>query len=118
MTSIIDPRAFAIAIELTTQLSSDGAFVDDHQRDVWSDDDAQISGNDGGDDSFTLDSEGAQVFREAIPDSVDIDTSTAGLSSNTSDSSTRHTLKPCLSWWSLIEHMVDVSREDLLAMGW
>ncbi|KAG1687008.1 hypothetical protein DVH05_005748 [Phytophthora capsici] len=104
-------------MELTSQLSNDGAFVDDHQGDGRSDDNAQVTGNNVGGNSFPFDSEGAQVFRDAIPDSVDIDTSTAGLSAGTSDSSTPRPLKPCLSWWSLIEHMVDVSREDLLAMS-
>ncbi|KAL3657913.1 hypothetical protein V7S43_017113 [Phytophthora oleae] len=118
MTSIIDPRAFAIAVELTNQLSSDGAFVDDHQGGGWGDDNVLVSGNDVGSDPFALDNEGVQMFREAIPDSASIDTSAAGLSVSASDPNTPRTLKLCLSWWSLIEHIVDVSRDDLLAIGW
>ncbi|KAJ8569228.1 hypothetical protein ON010_g6033 [Phytophthora cinnamomi] len=34
MTSTIDPRALAIAIELANQLSSDGAFVDEHDANL------------------------------------------------------------------------------------
>ncbi|KAG2759851.1 hypothetical protein JG687_00002243 [Phytophthora cactorum] len=116
MTSTFDPHAFAVAIELTDQLSSDGAFVDEQDNDK-SDGFIHISCDNVGSDP-ALDSDGVQVFREAIPDSVCMDTPVLSAAAYTKEATIVHGLKSSSSWWSLIEHMVEVSAEDLLAMNW
>ncbi|POM79978.1 Hypothetical protein PHPALM_2239 [Phytophthora palmivora] len=112
MTSTIDPHAFAIAIELTKQISTDGAFVDEDSDSVDDDDNVHNLGNELEGDTFN--SEGVQVSCEALSDNVDPPTGTE----HTIDAATVHGLNRTLSWWSLIERMVDVSPEDLLALKW
>ncbi|ETL84757.1 hypothetical protein L917_15523 [Phytophthora nicotianae] len=116
MASAFDPHAFAVAMELANQLSSDGAFVDELDN-AKSDEFVDISCDDVERDPV-LDSDGVQVFRESIPDSVCIDTPVLNAAEYTKEATIVHGLKSSSSWWSLIEHMVDVSADDLLEMNW
>ncbi|GMF18355.1 unnamed protein product [Phytophthora lilii] len=119
MTSTVDPRAFAIAIELTNQLSSDGAFVDEHDSSM---DVEYVVISDSESESDTLNSDGVLVFRDAIPDNVSVDTPLASASTRTFDTAAPCGLDPSLTWWSLVEQMTDVSPsssvEVLMAMDW
>lgn len=115
MSNTIDPHAFAIAIELANQLSSDGAFVDEPNNDMDGDY-VSVSSNDI--ETHLLDNEGVLVFREAIPDRIGVDTPTESAATRTVDADTAFDSSSSLAWWSLIEHLVDVSPEDLLAMDW
>ncbi|KAG7377862.1 hypothetical protein PHYPSEUDO_010912 [Phytophthora pseudosyringae] len=114
MTSAIDPHAFAVAIELTSQLSSDGAFVDEQDRSDY----VHVPSNSDVESDPALDSEGVLVFRELIPDSVCVDASEESAGAHTRDAMALRGSSPSLSWWPLIEHMADVPAEDLLAMDW
>ncbi|KAE8884434.1 hypothetical protein PF005_g16458 [Phytophthora fragariae] len=106
MTSTIDPRAFAIAIELTNQLSSDGAFVDEHGTHL-SHEHVHIPSNACAD---------SLAFRNVAPDSDSVmDVPVESEAAHTTNSAA---LPRCTSWSSLIERLVDVSEEDLLAMEW
>ncbi|EGZ04844.1 hypothetical protein PHYSODRAFT_535396 [Phytophthora sojae] len=116
MTSTIDPRAFAIAIELANQLSSDGAFVDERNSNLSGKQHVYIPSNDdiAGDSIFD---EGSLALQELIPGSV-MDILVEGATTQTMNSSAVHGLARHSSWWSLIERIEDITEEDLLVMEW
>ncbi|KAF4028773.1 hypothetical protein GN244_ATG19537 [Phytophthora infestans] len=114
--SIVNPHALAVAIELTNQLSSNGVFVAE-QDNRKNDDFVHISCDDVERD-HALDDDGVQVFREAIPESVWVDTPIMNVGLYTKEATIVHGLKSSSSWRSLLEHMTDLSAEDLLEMNW
>ncbi|KAG6613768.1 uncharacterized protein IUM83_18557 [Phytophthora cinnamomi] len=116
MTSTIDPRALAIAIELANQLSSDGAFVDEH--------DANLDGEHMLTPSKVVTSESLLIedglaSQGLAPDIVSVmDVTVETAAANARDTAAvRAGLHRSTSWWSLIERMVDIT-EDLLVMEW
>ncbi|KAE9339986.1 hypothetical protein PR003_g10743, partial [Phytophthora rubi] len=108
MTSTIDPRAFAI--ELTNQLSSDGAFVDEHGTHL-SHEHVHIPSNACAD---------SLAFRNVAPDSDSVmDVPVESEAAHTTNSAALCAeLTRSTSWSSLIERLGDVSEEDLLVMEW
>jgi hypothetical protein len=109
MAQSIDPHAFRIAMELASQLSSDGTFVDEPS-------DAQATDGD-----FVCIGSSKNAIEDVPPTSTWTDPgllSVQSLPDTPTGTDALYELDPrdCLSWWSTVDEMAGSTLEEFAAV--